>query len=139
MRVDEVLGFNEYHGDPRFTQKKPNIRGSWRQIPGDNMYYLDGANVWRQEKTIYHTDAEDILRDLRHPKVFISRHYFYFGANARSVPQFSNLVHKGRGVKCDHDDKEVSLFIEWLQKKFPVGILGTPRDRRGRMDCPGAN
>ena len=135
MRVDEFMGFNQYYDDPRFAKKKPNIRGTWRQIPGDNMYYLDASGNWKQHKTIYHTKTDEIAQDLKYPMVFMSKYYFYFGEKAVPVPQFGSLIHKRQGVKCDYDETDVVQFTDWLHKKFSIGIKGFPRDRRMRQKC----
>ena len=79
MRVDEVLDFDEYYYDKRFSKKKPNINGSWQETVGDNMYYLDKKGDWQQHKTEYHTDSKHKEQDQKYHKVFISDHYYYFG------------------------------------------------------------
>src|SRR5712672_36303 len=38
MRVSAAMTFNEYWNDPRFQDKKPNMRGSKKQAFGDNIY-----------------------------------------------------------------------------------------------------
>ena len=48
MRVAEALTFNEYWADPRFQQKKPNLRGSLKQAFGDNIYFRDESEQWNQ-------------------------------------------------------------------------------------------
>src|SRR5258708_38917575 len=37
MLVDESMSFQDYWSDPRFQQKKPNLRSSKKQAFGDNI------------------------------------------------------------------------------------------------------
>src|SRR6266542_6663838 len=41
MQVSEVIAFDEYWSDPRFAEKRPNLRGSKKQAFGDNIYHRD--------------------------------------------------------------------------------------------------
>jgi hypothetical protein len=45
IKVDERMHFNDYHRDPRFQRKNPNLQGSWKQRCGDNIYY-QGTESW---------------------------------------------------------------------------------------------
>ena len=44
MEISEILGLDEYFRDPRFSAKKPNLRGSWTKRCGDNFYSGGGSN-----------------------------------------------------------------------------------------------
>lgn len=135
MKVDEFVDFDNYYNDPRFSKKKPNIRGTSKEIPGDNIYYRDSSNRWQQHKTIYHTEVDEITKDLKYPKVFISTHFFYFGEKAVSTKRFSEFILRRQGVKMDHDPRKVKMFIDWLHNDFSTGIIGFPRDLRHRNSC----
>jgi len=138
MRVDEVMGFNQYYKDPRFEKKKPKVHGKWQEKVGDNMYYKNNLNKWEQHKTKYHRSEAEIEKDLRlkdrkhrSPMVFISEHYFYFGEKAIDLPdEFKKLIYKTRGIKCGHDNDLVISFLEWIHRTYSPGIIGLPRDRK---------
>ena len=101
MRVSEVLGFDEYYRDPRFQQKKPDVNGSWGRRCGDNMYYKDDNGGWSQCRTLHHGSAAHIRKDLRHPRVFIGEHFYYFGAEAVDIPASCvDLIWRRQGCKC---------------------------------------
>ena len=127
MRVDEVANFNDYYNDKRFAKKKPNINGTWKEMVGDNIYYTDSKGNWKQHKTKYHN--EKLIKDTKHPNVFISKYYFYFGEKAVDVKNFNKLIHKGRGVKCNYSEDDINKFLVWLNKENHPGTLGLPRDR----------
>src|SRR5713226_3129081 len=38
MKIVEALSYERYWDDPRFRQKRPNLRGSVKQAFGDNIY-----------------------------------------------------------------------------------------------------
>jgi len=49
VKVDEAMTFEEYWSDPRFHQKKPNLRSSKKQAFGDNIYSKSPRNdTWIQ-------------------------------------------------------------------------------------------
>src|SRR5690606_38071338 len=47
MKVSEILDFDTYWNDPRFTQKRPNLFGSLQVLYGDNIYHRIGKR-WAQ-------------------------------------------------------------------------------------------
>lgn len=127
MRVSEVLDFDYYYRDRRFAAKKP--RGS--RLPercGDNIYFRNAAGQWEQTPGSYHT-PEDFEPDTRHPRVFISDHFFYFGAAAPEIPEeFSSLLQTRQGFTY-HEGQLVTKFVNWLEREFsPPGRKGWPRD-----------
>ncbi|MEP7137116.1 MAG: hypothetical protein ABI904_19490 [Chloroflexota bacterium] len=129
MKISEVLSFNEYYSDNRFESKKPVIGGEWMQKVGDNMYYLDEKGIWKQHRTIYHREIEIKKKDLKHPLVFISKEFFYFGRNALNMPHdFGSLVINRQGCKLNHNETVVDNFIKWLYQSFEYGVYGNPYD-----------
>jgi hypothetical protein len=131
-----VLSFESYYHDPRFEQKKPNVKGTWRELCGDNMYYRDKNGEWRQHGTLYHRRQEEIEKDLKHPYVFIAEHFYYFGNKAVDIPsQYESLMWHRQGCKCNHDTETVEGFLKWLGKNFSPGVHGSPTDRGEAGSC----
>lgn len=59
--------------------------------------------------------------------VLISRHFYYFGANAIPIPRrFRKLEKSGPGFRSDLDPKFVRRFVEWLEKDRKPGKHGEP-------------
>jgi hypothetical protein len=130
MRVSEVLEFDDYFRDPRFAAKKPRPRGDWRNRCGDNIYVKDENGDYRQALAYCHTEPGRLKQDTRHPRVFISDHFFYFGETASDIPaEFGSLIRDRQGCRKDHDPEVVADFIAWLERTYRPGMLGLPRDR----------
>ena len=97
MRVEEALTFNEYWNDPRFGQKRPNLRGSKKQAFGDNIYHkTTPGGTWRQINS-HHSYADgsqtsaNITNDTQTDRVLISADYVYWGgAGPRIAEKFRN-------------------------------------------------
>jgi hypothetical protein len=108
MRVDEKLSREEYFSDRRFVKKKPLASGTFAMTRGDNV-----CPTYDFEKF--------------HQFALISRHFYYFGANAIRIPErFSNLEKKGPGFKCRFDSSYVDSFISWLDANWKAGKHAEP-------------
>ena len=139
MRVREVMPFNDYWSDPRFGQKKPNLRGSIKQAFGDNIYHRDPATCeWHQEDS-HHSYPDDtpniknINNDTQTDRVLISNDYIYWGGGGPKIPEkYRNFcgfdLCAGRGYKCNFPDNMVNEFIDWIQSLGAQGYCGTPLD-----------
>lgn len=129
MQVSEAIPFEKYYDDERFEKKKPNIKGSWQERCGDNMYYKNQQGIWAQHRTLLHRNDEAIKKDLKHPVVFVAKHFYYFGDKAVSIPsEFQELIWKRQGCKSNHFPEVVKRFLNWLSPNFESGILGYPKD-----------
>ncbi len=85
MRVTETMTFNEYWKDDRFQRKKPNLRGSWKQASGDNIYFWDDKK-WQQQKS-YH-GCDDVKHDTQTNRVLLStKKYAYWGGSGPKIPK----------------------------------------------------
>jgi len=57
----------------------------------------------------------------------ISRHFWYFGSNAVSIPEkYLLLEKKGRGFKNKFKEELIKGFTQWLERKYPPGVHGNP-------------
>ena len=108
MRIDEKLTREQYHGEARFVKKKPSSPGTYAQQRGDNLAPTN--------------DFEELDQF-----ALISRHFYYFGANAVRIPQrFSKLEKKGPGFRNRFDSAEINRFVAWLEKNYKQGRHGEP-------------
>lgn len=99
MRVSEVLSFDDYYADLRFTRKKPQRDGTWAQRRGDNIYHRGEDGQWIQDPNDAHNTVEQLRQDTKHPRVFVSDHFFYFGRKAPPIPEeFGGLIRGRQGV-----------------------------------------
>lgn len=136
MEVHQRTHFNDYIKDSRFQRKKPVVNGTWRQRCGDNIYWNENEK-WCQLVSPYHFSKKDLRKDTKHPQAFISKHFFYFGENAITIPpEFESLIWPRQGCKFKHDPNVVKMFLEWLHKKQVPGKHGEPMDREtDTEDC----
>lgn len=140
MRVTEFMSFNDYWLDPRFKQKKPNLRGSKKQAFGDNIYYRDDdTDEWCQLDSHHrHRDGtpnrKNIDTDTQTDSVLISDDYIYWGGEGPEIPaKYRNfcgfdLCQAGRGYKCHFPDNMVNDFVDWIRSLREQGYCGTPLD-----------
>jgi hypothetical protein len=129
MRIDEVLHFDKYHADKRFAAKIPRYTGDWRDACGDNLYFTTPSGEWDRIKSPLHNTRALFKQDTKNPRVFIGKHFFYFGENAMKAPKgFLPLVHRRQGCKSSHPPAVVQEFIAWLEVNHDPGMAGNPRD-----------
>ena len=138
MRVSEILSFNEYWQDPRFLQKRPNLRGSMKQAFGDNIYVKDQNGSWHQEDS-HHSysdgsqNCHNIANDTQADRVVVSVEYAYWGGDGPCFPPgFRDYngedLYAGRGHKCRFTEELVSDFVAWFKSLGATGYLGIPGD-----------
>lgn len=92
MKVEEVLTFQEYWEDDRFDRKKPVVNGTLVQMYGDNFYHKDEDGEWIQEDSAHSKrdgspNCRHVLKDTKVDAVLTARHFYYFGAKAKEIPE----------------------------------------------------
>lgn len=131
MEVSERIPFDKYWHDPRFQYKKPIMNGPLVTMFGDNFYHKDDSGNWVQEDSAHShidssTNKEHLNRDISGENVLISERFFYFGNNAKELPDYlTEVCHTGIGekkVKADIAEK----LLEWLLSNFDNGLHGDP-------------
>jgi len=123
------LDFDIYYNDRRFEGKKPRFDLTWQEACGDNIYHQTSNGAWAQDENLFHNTPKHLAQDTKHPRVFISRHFYYFGANAPIMPkEFSDLIRDRHGCKCEYSEQLIVAFVKWLQTNFSPGVDGEPFD-----------
>ena len=137
MRVEEKMSFDEYWTDPRFAEKKPNLKGGREQCCGDNIYHQTPDGEWVQEKSLhrcsdcspnhYHVD-----RDTSVPSVLASKSFAYYGADAIKIPdefrdwEGQDYFDSVRGHRRHFPDELRIAFTSWLDSLADIGRAGKP-------------
>lgn len=139
MVVGETLTYDEYWSDPRFRDKRPDLRRSRMKGAGDNIYHtVDGE--WVQEPS-YHSKA-DGSPDLGHVKrdtqdgpgrVLIGSEFSYWGGSGPLVPERfrgreANIVASTQGHIVKRPAEITEAFVDWLRGLPEHGLLGRPTD-----------
>lgn len=136
MRVDTIINFDEYWGDPRFVLKKPAMRGSAMQRHGDNIYHRDAETGAWQWLDSFHSEpggecsASNLKRDTgRTDKVLVGYDFAYWGAKGPKIPDaLSDFVVKRQGWKCNFSPERLAAMLDWLDAQPERGYLGEPAD-----------
>ena len=133
MRVTETMSINAYWYDPRFHEKRPDLRSGLKKAFGDNIYHRDeNSNEWRQMDS--HHSLEDgspnqnnVLNDTQADRVLVSDDFIYWGGNGPKLPKFQGVdLRFGRGHKCDFPQGAVEEFIAWIRGLDDRGYCGAP-------------
>lgn len=137
MQVSEVLTYDQYWRDARFTEKRPDLRGSLKRAFGDNIYHRsDPGGPWLQADS--HHSLEDgslnsanVENDTKSDKVLIAARFTYWGKSAPDVPvhlrdfEGHDLV-VGRGYKNSYPLTFVRAFEGWYDSLHTEGYQGPP-------------
>jgi len=108
MRVDEKITREDYYSDRNYTRKKPVQNKSDRQH-GDNL----------RPETAFEEQCQFVL---------VSRHFYYFGRNAKPIPahRFPDLEKRGPGFRSDFKKGYVDRFVKWIEATCETGRHGDP-------------
>lgn len=96
MKVTGKMTLQEYFTNSDFACKKPGPKGNYRF--GDNFEPRTGFDKYERF-------------------VLISEHFYYFGRDARRIPnrRFPNLEKKGRWFRSRFGDSYIADFARWLE------------------------
>jgi hypothetical protein len=137
MKVAEALTYDQYWSDPRFIQKRPNLRGSLKQAFGDNIYHRDPkTGEWIQADS-HHSHADgspnqaNMCHDAQSENVLVGVEFAYWGEDAIRIPgrfrhEGADICCKVQGHKCIFPEAFVDEFIKWIQSLNAHGYLGRP-------------
>lgn len=129
MKVSEVLSFNTYWVDPRFSRKKPLRNGSSVMMVGDNIYHQEtDGGPWIQADS-HHSNLDgstnrlNLETDTSSNNVLISDHFYYFGKSALEV-DLASLGYKNRRGhrKMLLSDENVFGLIHRIELDHKIGI-----------------
>jgi Nucleotide modification associated domain 2 len=149
MRVDEVCSFDQYWADPRFACKRPRLRGSLKQIYGDNIYHRASSGAWEQADS-HHSLAcgapnqLNVMHDTSVDRVLLSQRFVYFGERALAVPEeFRSFGEERKDVCMGRQGHRVLTgairegFVAWLEEtQQEWGVLGLPVEFRRHARAP---
>ena len=141
VRVEEVLTFDQYWADARFTSKRPNLQGSRKMNYGDNIYHRREDGSWEQENSRHSFDGGTpnpghIERDTKANRVLVSRDFIYYGGRARLIPERfrggygMDLVHGAPFHRVNFPPEMRDAVIEWIRTDLDRGLQGDPYDWR---------
>jgi hypothetical protein len=137
MKVAETMSFDAYWDDPRFQEKKPNLRASRKLAFGDNIYHSE-KGAWSQLNS-HHSlsdgspNPENIGNDTQANRLLVATQYAYWGGTGPEIPGMLRDFNGhdlciGRGYKHHFPDGMEEQFISWFLSLHAQGCLGRPID-----------
>jgi Nucleotide modification associated domain 2 len=138
MRVSAAMTFNEYWNDPKFQEKKPNLRSSKKQAFGDNIYHKPPEKPWQQLNS-HHSFADgsvniaNVRNDTQSNRVLIGEEFVYWGGGGPRIPaEFRNYngidLCAKRGHKRNFPEDLVTIFVNWIKESGEQGFVAPPLD-----------
>lgn len=134
--TEQPMHFNQYYSDKRFQNKKPNKRGNYKEIVGDNFYFLGENKIWKQHSTLLHNDIESFNQDTEYPYVFISKNFSYLG-NKR-IPlnkDYEKFIYARQGIKYFYDIELIGQLSEEIKNNYGTGLIGRPLNQIKTTSC----
>jgi len=143
MRVEEVLSLADYDRQCRlhWLHRIPDITSpDLSERLGDCIYDFSHGHPVQRPGVHGPLNA---AKDLSGLNVLVSRHFYYFGSNAPSVPaHLEEICHQTQGHRSDANDPFFDDFVRWIEGgNRKVGQLyGWPDfvvDWESTADCGG--
>ena len=118
MRVDDKMAMSDYF---TFCQRQvPQKIADWehpdrRRQYGDCIYRFQRNGHVRQLPSVH--DESQITRDLSGAYVLTSQQYWYWGKDAKKIPQrFAEIVPSTQGHRVKKNDAAKDAVVRWLSK-----------------------
>ncbi len=142
MRVTETMTFEQYWADPRFQQKKPNLRGSKKQAFGDNIYSRNpGSRKWCQLDS-HHSlkdgspNPSNVKADTGTNRILFSEDFVYWGGSGPELPhEFLSYGPRHKSICAVYGHKNddippvvVEKWVAWIRSLSETGYCGEPLD-----------
>lgn len=137
MKITDIMSFDEYAVDPRFSDKKPYRKGSRKQSCGDNIYYrANMESAWQQHDSFHSQNdgtinLDHVKRDTGVNRVLISYDFIYFGGEGPLFPD--DLVSREGHPVCKsgigysrHDEPNLYVDFEKWVRGLGTGYQGAP-------------
>jgi Nucleotide modification associated domain 2 len=143
MRITGAMTFEEYWADARFQQKKPNLRGSKKQVFGDNIYSREaGGGQWHQANSHHSlndgsSNPLNITADTATNRILFSDDFVYWGGAGPQIPQkFLSWGPRHENVCAIFGHKNrfptemIEELVNWIRSLNQTGYRGEPLDWR---------
>jgi hypothetical protein len=129
MQINDIVTFEHYFNDVRFTNKIPDFNNDVVCERGDNIYRpLRNGNF--QQLQSMHSDginenSQTKAHDLGGMNVLIAHNFYYFGSKALVLPPNLNVLKVGRAHKNKFPPQVIADFLKFITSKQP-GVNAPP-------------
>nr|WP_198999685.1 hypothetical protein [Flavobacterium sp. ASV13] len=129
MKVTEKLSLEDYDKFCRnnLVKKIPKwFSKDYRLRVSDCIYDYSESSIPKLRKSVHNPD--NIKRDLGGKSVLLSTHFFYFGEEARLLPQeLKYIIRRGQKHLVFDDSEVISKFENWLSQYKKNKIYAEPQ------------
>jgi hypothetical protein len=130
MQVEEIVSYDRYFRDPRFSAKIPDYpKGKIVQKCGDNIYKRLPHGGFRQLQSMHRKgtceNPQPKAHDLGGKNVLVSKKFYYFGSRAVALPKNLNELRIGRGHKSRFSSDTISAFTKFISR-HTAGVKAPP-------------
>lgn len=136
MQVSEVLDFDTYWNDARFSRKRPNLTGSLQVLYGDNIYHRVGKR-WEQADSHHSNEngrvnKDNLAWDTGVDRLLVASKFVYWGRSAPTIPKKFRSFGKAKDDICAGRGHRVfrnelpAAFAAWLEHECKWGVRGEP-------------
>ena len=119
MKIDEILPYEKYYQDRRFSAKKPNFdKGKVVNKCGDNIYKPLPNREFQQLRSMHshgkEENPETKAHDLGGVNVLISKRFHYFGSRGPELPMGLAELKVGRAHKNRFSEETILAFLDFI-------------------------
>ena len=132
MKITDIKSLSEYDVfcNNNLTDKIPNWHASdWKKRVGDCIYDFKSITKSNQpaiRKSVH--DEGNRKRDLSGKNALISNHFYYSGAEAKSIPwELKEVIKKSQGHKKIENVKLIKAFEQWIEQFVRNKIYADPQ------------
>jgi len=132
MRIEKIIVFDTYWGEPTYARKIPVMNGSLQQRFGDNIYHRENGEWIQADSRHSQTGAKpnklNLNRDTRKTdRVLVGWNFTYWGGSGPPVPtRLNDFVHSTPAHRNFFSEERIKRFLEWIGKRNENGLVGDP-------------
>lgn len=122
MRIEEVVSLGEYDrlAPERWPNRIPDIKSlALQDRLGDCIYDFSSGGTPVQRPGVH--NQGNIETDLGGRNVLISRDFYYFGSNAKPLPDhLLPICHQTQGHRSNANEPYFNPFVAWVRSIAPT-------------------
>ncbi|WP_417367110.1 hypothetical protein [Flavobacterium beibuense] len=117
MKITDIMSLKDYdiYCNSSLPNKIPNwYSEQWPEKMGDCIYDYSYPQTLPNLRLSVH-NFENYNRDLSGENVLLSNHFYYFGEDAKTLPEeLRGLIKQNQGHKKIINENLISIFEEWI-------------------------